>query len=55
MTQSVCVGMHVTNQDKIVHLTSLQSVGKRGRFVFITKGVVESMEKSGPPPAPHKR
>nr|CAJ70984.1 unknown protein [Candidatus Kuenenia stuttgartiensis] len=31
-------GMHVTKQDKIVHLTSLRSVGKRVKFVFIIKG-----------------
>ncbi|QII10981.1 hypothetical protein KsCSTR_16020 [Candidatus Kuenenia stuttgartiensis] len=30
-------GMHVTKQDKIVHLTSLRSVGKRVKFVFIIK------------------
>ena len=44
-------GMHVTKQYKIVHLTSLRSVGKRVKFVFIIKGVVESMEKSSPPSA----
>jgi hypothetical protein len=31
-------GMHVTKQDKIAHLTSLRSVGKRVKFVFIIKG-----------------
>ncbi len=45
-------GMHVTKQDKIVHLTSLLGVGKRVKFIFIIKGVVESMEKYSPPPAP---
>ncbi|QII10973.1 hypothetical protein KsCSTR_15940 [Candidatus Kuenenia stuttgartiensis] len=29
--------------------------GKEGQICSHNKGVVESMEKSGPPPAPHKR
>jgi hypothetical protein len=49
---TLCVEMHVTKQDKIVLLTQSAERGKEGQICFHNKGVVELMEKSGPPPAP---